>query len=932
MAVASTPAASAEPAMRAEAGRMAACPARPTPRGGEAAAGSAWKERAFGEEAAVVRGAQTFTAPLVERFGVASSHIKLYGGETMEREFDAMEDAGAAWVRCDFAWSDLEPVQGIWNFAGVDAVVEKASQHGVKVLGILGACPPWANGGNGWNYPPTDADAWRDYIRTVVSRYRGRVSAWEIWNEENIHAFWQPEPSAEDYVALLAAASPEVRAADPEAAVVMGGVAGLGSDYLDACLGLGAADYVDAIAYHPYAETIGEEGQPEEDEFRPKERLCRDLLAFVRGLVGQHTAKDLEVWITEVGWTTCAEIPPGVDEDTQADYMLRTLINYASTDVDRVIWFNLRDTHLNDQDRYGLLAQDLSPKPSYLFFSTFSRVFGPAVGVDAAAASFSCSRPETLEAHCFRMADGDLAIAAWKSDDGADSLSFTVYDPDFKDPLRVDPSSGASSALGGVSRDASGRIRVVGLPVGKRPVIVTLDKGAQKPEPEPEPEPENGSDYYFAEGYTGEGFQQYLCVGNMDNRDAEVGVELLYSDGTSRAESIVVPAGARSTLDVNAVAGPGRELSVAVHSDERIVAERAMYFSYGKGWTGGHAVTGARRPSEEWYFAEGYTGEGFEEWLCLLNPNGIAAGISFRFQTQEKGEIVVGDLTVAPRSRASFKVNDILGEGYQVSCAIRATVPVVAERPVYFDYLGTGSRHWEGGHCVMGATDTARRFLFAEGTTREGFEEWITLQNPNAFPIEVSATYVFGPDQGNPEYRKYRVEGGGRLTVFVPAEVGMGKDVSVGLASDAGFLAERPVYFAYTGLGAGGWEGGHCVIGATGAAGEWYFAEGYTGEGYHEWLCVLNPGDAEARVEVAYLTQERGALEPREVGVPPYSRVTLLANQHAGTAYQLSCRLRVLSGPGVVVERPMYFSQGGRDGGHDVVGYAAEAEGASSPP
>ncbi|MBC7231291.1 MAG: beta-galactosidase [Actinobacteria bacterium] len=854
-----------------------------------------------------------------ERFGVASSHIKLYDGATVEREFAAAEDAGAAWLRCDFAWSDLEPLPGVWNFSGADAVVERAGTHGVKLLGILGAAPPWANGGQDWRYPPTDLEAWRGYVRTVAARYRGRVAAWEVWNEENIHAFWMPEPDPEAYLELLAAASAEIRAADPSAAVVMGGVAGLGPDYLDACLSLGAAEYIDAIAYHPYAETVGEEGQPPEDTYRPKERLCRNLVAFVHWLVSLYTAKDLQVWITEVGWPTSPEAPSGVDEDTQADYLLRTLINYASTDVDRVIWFNLRDTHLNDWDRYGLLRRDFTPKASYAFYSTFTRVLGAAAGIDNATVSFSCSRPQTLEAHCFRMAGGGLALSAWKSDDAADSLSFTVNDPDYADPQRVDPLSGATSALAGTSRDAAGRITVSGLPVGKRPVIVTLERGAPEPGPEPGPQPpEGGSTFYFAEGYTGEGFQEYLCVGNVDEAEAEVEVDFLFSDGSSSVQRFRVPRGSRFTLDVNAAVGPGREVSMAVTSERRVVAERPMYFTYGKGWTGGHAVMGARGPAREWYFAEGYTGEGFDQWLCVMNPGGEAAELTFRFQTEEKGEVVVDRLGVAPRSRATFRVNELLGDGFQNSCAVQASVPVVVERPVYFDYLGTGSHHWEGGHCVMGATSTGRRFLFAEGSTREDFEEWITLQNPNPFPIEVSALYVFGPGQGEPLGRTYRVEGGRRSTIFVPAEVGQDRDVSVELTSGDGFLAERPVYFSYGGAGADGWEGGHCVIGAGVGADEWRFAEGYTGEGFHNWLCVLNPGGEEAVVEVAYLTQEEGALEPRTLNVPPRSRATLFVNQHAGAGYQLSCRLRVLAGPAVVAERPMYFSHDGRDGGHAV--------------
>ncbi len=863
-----------------------------------------------------VAGVETAAAtaePVRERFGVASSHIKLLGAANIEAELDAMEDAGISWLRCDFAWSDLEPTAGTWNFAGADRVVAEAQERGINILGILGTSPAWANGGNEWNWPPTDIAAWESYVSVVCSRFRGRVSAWEVWNEQNIDLFWQPEPDAAAYVALLAAASPEIRAADPAASIVMGGVAGLGSADLDEYLSLGAADYIDAVAYHPYATTIGVEGQPEEDFLRPKEELCRNLVDFVHWLVAQHTSKDLEIWLTEVGWTTCAQTPPGVNEATQAAYMLRTLINYAATDVDRVIWFNLRDTWENEWDRYGLVGLDLSPKPSYGYYTTFNEVFGPATGVDEGAATFSCTRPDSLEAHTFRLPSGGLALAAWKSDDAADTLNVTVTDPTLADPVSVEPATGREGFVPGVSRDGAGNITISGLAIGKTPVILRLEKK--------EPPPPVNT-FYFAEGYTGEGFQEYLCVGNAATEEAEVNIEFLFTGAPAQHMHVSIPSGYRTTIDVNGTVGAGRDVAMMVTSPQAIVAERPMYFSYGAGWTGGHVVVGAEEPANSHFFAEGYTGEGFEEWICVLNPGGEAAGLTFRFQTEEEGEKVIGGRVVEPHSRASFKANDLLGGAYQASCRVDSTHPVVVERPMYFDYRGFGDRHWEGGHCVMGASAPATTFLFAEGTTREGFDAWLTLQNCDAAPIEIAAEYFFGPGQGEPARKSYRVGGGKRLTVYIPGEVGPDRDVSIRLSSPSPFLAERPMYFDYTAAGADHWQGGHCVIGATSASAEMFFAEGYTGAGFHEWLCLQNPAGSDAVVEVTYLTQEEGALPTRMVTVPSRSRITLFVGEHAGEGYQLSCHLRVLSGPPVIAERPMYFSQAGRDGGHDVIGYS----------
>ena len=77
-------------------------------------------------------------------------------------------------------------------------------------------------------------------------------------------------------------------------------------------------------------------------------------------------------------------------------------------------------------------------------------------------------------------------------------------------------------------------------------------------------------------------------------------------------------------------------------------------------------------------------------------------------------------------------------------------------------------------------------------------------------------------------------------------------------------------------------------------------------------------------MEVTYLTQEAGALPRKTVKIAPHSRLTIRVNDDAGENYQLSTRLRVIEGPEIVAERPIYFDFNGWDGGHDVVGYVIE--------
>ncbi|NPV60832.1 MAG: hypothetical protein HPY75_14375 [Actinobacteria bacterium] len=431
--------------------------------------------------------------------------------------------------------------------------------------------------------------------------------------------------------------------------------------------------------------------------------------------------------------------------------------------------------------------------------------------------------------------------------------------------------------------------------------------------------------FYFAEGYTGEGFQEYLCLGNPYGDPTDVKVTYLFRNGTTKEETWNVAGNSRVTVNVNQAAGADAEVSIVCESEDRFIAERPMYFDYtgsGSSWTGGHDVVGATSPALNWYFAEGYTGPGFEEWICVLNPGDLDASLTFRFQTQEEGEKVVAGFSVPAHSRGSFKANQLLGGAFQTSLKLESDHPVVAERPMYFSYSGTGGYGWTGGHCVMGTPLLASSYYFAEGTTRSGFEEWLTLQNPGTEDITVHAVYNLG--EGDPVERDYLVPAGKRSTVLVNSDtlgVGAEQDVSVRLTCPDPFLAERPMYFSYPGLGNWGWTGGHCVIGAREPASTWFFAEGYTGQRFEEWLCVQNPGGTKAEVAITYYPELGGEPKTTNHTVEAGTRYTVPVNVDAGADLSISARLT--STQPVIVERPMYFNfDGAWSGGHDVVGYA----------
>jgi hypothetical protein len=423
------------------------------------------------------------------------------------------------------------------------------------------------------------------------------------------------------------------------------------------------------------------------------------------------------------------------------------------------------------------------------------------------------------------------------------------------------------------------------------------------------------SSFYFAEGYTGENFAEYLCIGNPNNAAATATVTYMFSDGTTIPASYNVPANSRYTVNVNSEVGAGKEVSIRVLSDTaNLVAERPMYFNYNGAWTGGSVAVGAASPAKNWYFAEGNTQEGFDQYVTVLNPGGTVANLTFRYMVEGQGEVPVS-ARVNPNTRATFKTRDQIGSGKNTSLCLESDQNVVAERPMYFNYQGLASNNWTGGHVVVGTYSPAKDWYFAEGTTRSGFEEWLCLQNPGSEPITVKATYQLGPNQGDPVQKSYTVPARQRLTVPVNVELGAEKDNSVHLSSTADFVAERPMYFDYQGV----WDGGHDVLGANTPATTWFFADGYTGDNFNEWLCLQNPGTDAAHVTITYYPTS-GAPISKPWTVAPNSRLTVNVNDDAGSVREISTK--VSSDNPIIAERPMYFAyQGAWTGGHDVVGF-----------
>ena len=337
-------------------------------------------------------------------------------------------------------------------------------------------------------------------------------------------------------------------------------------------------------------------------------------------------------------------------------------------------------------------------------------------------------------------------------------------------------------------------------------------------------------------------------------------------------------------------------------------------------------------PSKTWYFAEGTTRAGFNEYICLLNPTGKVSIADFTYMLGT-GETINRRYDLLPTSRTTINVGNEVPPESDVSIKVSASEPLVAERPMYFTYHGA----WSGGHDVLGATRPRSAWYFAEGTTRDGFDTYLCLQNPGDTEALVDLDY-FLLNGSRVTRNDIKVAPRSRFTVAAQDDnLGIGRhndasgDFSVRLRTDikTPVVAERATYFNYRPY----LNGGHDVIGADAPREDWYFAEGTTRSGFDTYICLANPGSKDARVDISYFCGDGNSVERKGITVTHGSRLTVATHddnlgigRHDDAHGDFSAKVHSTNKVGVVAERVAYFAYRPYwTGGHAVVGAKAPA-------
>jgi hypothetical protein len=408
--------------------------------------------------------------------------------------------------------------------------------------------------------------------------------------------------------------------------------------------------------------------------------------------------------------------------------------------------------------------------------------------------------------------------------------------------------------------------------------------------------------WYLAEGSTGPFFEEEVLAINPTDQTA-TGIVRVYRDGAAVDVPIAIPPRRRITLPVNLLPGLATgETSALVDTSASgvpIYVERTMYWN---GRRGGHNAGGVEAPQTTWYLGEGATGNFFNTFILLVNPNPGAVSVTVRLLSDDAAPVDF-PYTVGGNSRLTIPVNNLPRfRSANFATVVTASQPVFVERAMY--WLG-----FEGGHDATAVASLSPVWRFAEGFTGGDFETYFLLANTTG--ASISATLSFFTDSGAVITKPVPIAPNSRRTVRARdyPEL-LGAAFATTITASAPIVAERAMYW-------GGFVEGHATAGLTDEGTRWAFAEGlagtFGGQPYETFYLFLNASASPITVTGSFYREDGYGMR-QQYTIPANSRFTLygaavphMNGQKFGAVFEGSAPF--------IVERAVYWGAG-RFGGH----------------
>lgn len=325
------------------------------------------------------------------RFGIVEAYLAP----------NAAAASGAGWERVRFLWPNLQPNgPDEWKAGEItDGQINREVAAGRTVVGLLIGTPGWARTDPGIPrglYRPEDdpENLWATFVRTIVTRYKGKVDHWIIWNEPDVwdaaHPGFTWPGSVDDFVQLTRVAYTVAHAANPKAVIHLSGF----THYWDANYGrdLYFRRFLDSLVYGPWGAA---ENQFYFDVatlhlyFDPETNY--DLIRLYRQLMLDH-GLDKPIWIVETNAAPSTDpvwpVPDArfaITLEEQAHFIPQMMAMGLAAGAERLAVYKMMDAPRQftaDPEPFGLLRGDGTRRPA---FTTFAAAATRMAGVASAA-------------------------------------------------------------------------------------------------------------------------------------------------------------------------------------------------------------------------------------------------------------------------------------------------------------------------------------------------------------------------------------------------------------------------------------------------------------------------------------------------------------------------------------------------------------------
>jgi hypothetical protein len=290
------------------------------------------------------------------RFGI-NFHMERPLKDQTDTALGVLAKMGFGSIRAWWDWDVVEKRRGQFNWAKTDEQVDLCQKHDLEIVPTLVRMygPKWTVPDR-FQTPPDDLSLWDTYVRNTLTRYKGRINYWEVWNEPDVSPVLKHKP--ELYLDILKRTSATIKELDPQAKVI--GICGSHPWFFDAMLRAGAIEHLDVISYHSYYY-----------KYNPEVALVQWNEAFQK-LLSKHKGKrEVPVWNTEVGVINerGGHIESEENSLRSCGILLRNYAAAFACGTERVYWFT---SSLISLYAHSLFDYQYIPTPAMVAFNAMS--------------------------------------------------------------------------------------------------------------------------------------------------------------------------------------------------------------------------------------------------------------------------------------------------------------------------------------------------------------------------------------------------------------------------------------------------------------------------------------------------------------------------------------------------------------------------------